>query len=134
MKIKFEDNERHILQAFLFKTRRGAFDRANELETELKENEITEEEFEAKNEDNEKVIKRVQKLINKFVTPSLFVKLKRNDVRDLSEIVGGVIALHESDKVPEGDKPHLTDESYNTCLATLKKLEAGMEHSMSQDR
>jgi hypothetical protein len=134
MKIKFEDNERHILSAFLFKMRKGIRDQKTQLEYYLNSEKIDQEEFDKQMNKNEGMMGRVKKLINKFCTPSVFVKLKRRDVHELSEVVSHVIEVHETEEVKEDEKPHLTEESYTICKAVLEKLEAGMQHSMRQDK
>jgi hypothetical protein len=96
--------------------------------------ELSEDDFEDKMERNESDIKRVQKLINKFVTPSLFVKLKRRDVKVFMNIVDRVIDEHENYEVPEGEKPFLSDESYEVCKNVLIRLQDGYARSTSQDK
>lgn len=134
MKIKFEDNERHILSAFLFQTRKMVRNEGTKIEYSFNTKDITEDEFQAKSEMNQKQANSVKKLINKFVTPSVFVKLKRRDVNDLREIISHVIEVHENSEVGEDEKPHLTAESYETCKSALDKLEDGIVRSMAQDR
>lgn len=132
MKIKFEDNERHILSAFLFKMRGEANKIKSKYEYSRNTGEMSDEEYEDKIERNEADMKRVQKLINKFVTPSLFVKLKQRDVKVFMNIVERVIYEHENYEVPENEKPFLSDESYEICKNVQVRLKEGYDRATSQ--
>lgn len=132
MQIKFNDEEKKILTGFLFQTKYGARKKVADLDFLLKQGSITNSQYDRKIEGNKVNIRRIEKLINKFTTPSYSVKLKRRDVRDLTEIMNTVISIHE--EVVSAEKPHLTEEDYSTCKSTLEKLEDGMERSTAQDR
>lgn len=132
MKIQFDTEEKKILSGFLFQTRYGARKKNGDLDFLLKQGSITKKQYEDQIENNKGTLKRIEKLINKFVTPSFHIKLKRRDVRDLTEIMNTVIGIHE--EVVSAEKPHLSDEDYTTCKKALEKLEDGMVRSKAQDR
>ena len=132
MRINFNDQEKKVLSGFLFQTKYGARKRNADFEMAHSKGTLSESQFERAVEMNNTNLKRIEKLINKFVTPGLFVKLKRNDVRDLTEILSTVVTIHQN--VTDADKPHLGAEDHETCKSAIAKLEDGMERSMSQDR
>ena len=132
MKIKFNEEEKKVISGFLFQTKYGARRKVADMDYLLEKGSITNDRYEQIIESNKQTIKRIEKLINKFVTPSAFIKLKRNDAKDLTEIVDTVVVIQES--VVDADKPHLTDADYQTCKSALEKLIDGLVRSVAQDR
>lgn len=135
MQIAFEMDERQVLAGFLFQTRANSNEAEKYLKYEKNIGNLNEESFKQSLEKIKLMRKRIQKLINKFMTPCNAVKLKRRDVDEFILLVKNVVEDHENFEAKnEADKPVLTEDTYEICLRALEKLEDGMKRSKAQDR